>query len=61
MTTIETVMVVGATVGALITTACWSVRRSRCSIIEMPCLTIRREIMTKEDMEVDNPDHDIKP
>ena len=53
MTIIETIMVVGTVIGALITTSCWSIRRSRCSSIEMPCLTIHRELMTKEEIEAD--------
>ena len=53
MTMIETIIVIGTVVGALITSTCWSIRRSRCSSIEMPCLTIHRELMTKDEMESD--------
>jgi hypothetical protein len=53
MTLIETVLIISTAVGALITTACWNIRRSRCEIIESPCLKCNRTLMSEEEMKAD--------
>ena len=32
---------------------CYNIRRSRCTRIETPCITIEREVMNKEEMQAD--------
>ena len=46
MTLIEAVVVISGAIGALLTTLCWSVRRSRCTEINTPCLSCSRNLMT---------------
>lgn len=49
----ETVVVITGAIGGLITTICWSIRRSRCEIVETPCLTCRRKLMSSIEMRED--------
>ena len=49
---VETVLIIGA-VGALISTTCYNIRRSRCEQIESPCLSCRRTLMNSEEMKID--------
>jgi hypothetical protein len=53
MTFIETVLVISGAIGALITTGCWNIRRSRCEIIESLCLKCSRKLMTDEELKSD--------
>ena len=53
MTLIETIIVVGGVIGALLTSLCYSIRRSRCSNIETPCFKSTREVMSAEEMRAD--------
>ena len=53
MTLIERVLIIGSVVGALITTTCYNVRISRCTIMESPCLTCSRQIMTVKELRED--------
>jgi hypothetical protein len=47
MTLIETVIVTGSVIGGLMTSSCWSIRRSRCETIESPCVSCRHKIIKK--------------
>ena len=53
MTLIEAVVVISGAIGALLTTICWSVRRSRCTEIHTPCLSCSRDLMTDKEMRAD--------
>jgi len=53
MTLIESVVVVGSVVGALLTSLCYSLRRSRCETVESPCFKCKRTLMTAEEMKAD--------
>ena len=53
MTLIEAVVVISGAIGALLTTLCWSVRRSRCTEIHTPCLSCSRDLMTDKEMRAD--------
>ena len=53
MTLIETIIVVGGVIGALLTSLCYSIRRSRCETINSPCISCTRTLMTAEELEVD--------
>ena len=54
MTLIESVLVISAAVGALITTGCWNIRRSRCENIEGPCgFKCSRKLMTASELNSD--------
>jgi hypothetical protein len=59
MTLIETVIVIGSVIGRLITTSCWSVRRSPCETIGSPCVTCRRKPMTDLEMRHDAMNNDL--
>jgi hypothetical protein len=52
MTLIESVLIIGA-VGALVSTTCYNIRRSRCEKIESPCLSCVRKVMTEKEMRFD--------
>ena len=52
MSLVETVLIIGA-VGALVSTTCYNIRRSRCEQIESPCLSCRRTLMTETEMKID--------
>jgi hypothetical protein len=54
--TLEIVMILSGAIGAigaLLTSLCYSIRRSRCSNIETPCFKCTREVMTAEEMKAD--------
>ena len=53
MTLIETILIVGSVSGALMTTTCWNIRRSRCEKIESPCLSCMRKVMTETELKMD--------
>ena len=53
MTLIESVLIIGSVLGALISTLCYNKRRSRCEQIESPCLSCRRKLMTAEELKMD--------
>jgi hypothetical protein len=53
MTLIETILIIGSVSGALMTTTCWNVRRSRCEKIESPCLSCMRKVMTENELKMD--------
>ena len=53
MTLIESVLIIGSVIGALISTLCYNIRRSRCEQIESPCLSCRRKLMTAEELKMD--------
>jgi hypothetical protein len=54
MTLIETVLVISAAIGALLTTGCWNIRRSRCENIEGPCgFKCSRKLMNEEELKTD--------
>ena len=53
MTLIETILIVGSVSGALITTTCWNIRRSRCEKIESPCSSCMRKVMTEKELKMD--------
>jgi len=53
MTLIETILIVGSVSGALMTTTCWNIRRSRCEKIESPCLSCIRKVMTEKELQMD--------
>ena len=53
MTIIESVLIIGSVIGALISTLCYNIRRSRCEQIESPCLSCRRKLMTAEELKMD--------
>ena len=53
MTLIETILIVGSVSGALMTTTCWNIRRSRCEKIESPCLSCMRKVMTENELKMD--------
>lgn len=44
---------VGTALGALITTCCWNIRRSRCIQLDLCCLHCTRELMSKSYTETD--------
>jgi hypothetical protein len=53
MTLIETILIIGSVSGALMTTTCWNIRRSRCEKIESPCLSCMRKVMTETELKMD--------
>ena len=53
MTLIETILIIGSVSGALMTTTCWNIRRSRCEKIESPCLSCMRKVMTEKELQMD--------
>ena len=53
MTLIETILIIGSVSGALMTTTCWNIRRSRCEKIESPCLSCMRKPMTENELKMD--------
>ena len=55
MTVLELVIVISGAIGALITTLCYNVRRSRCNEINIcwGCMDCTREVMTAKDMKAD--------
>jgi hypothetical protein len=53
MTLIETILIIGSVSGALMTTTCWNIRRSRCEKIESPCLSCMRKVMTEKELQLD--------
>jgi hypothetical protein len=53
MTLIETILIIGSVSGALMTTTCWNIRRSRCEKIESPCLSCMRKVMTENELKMD--------
>ena len=53
MTLIESVLIIGSVVGALMTTTCYNIRRSRCEKIESPCLSCVRKVMTEKELKMD--------
>ena len=53
MTLIETVVVIGGVIGALLTSLCYSLRRSRCETVESPCFKCKRTLMTAEELKMD--------
>jgi hypothetical protein len=53
MTLIETIIVVGGVIGALLTSLCFSIRRSRCETIDSPCISCSRKLMTADEMKAD--------
>jgi hypothetical protein len=53
MTLIESVLIIGSVVGALISTLCYNIRRSRCEKIESPCLSCMRKVMTEKELKMD--------
>ena len=57
MTLIETILIVGSVSGALMTTTCWNIRRSRCEKIESPCLSCMRKVMTEKELKMDVLNH----
>ena len=44
---------IGTALGALITTCCWNIRRSRCIQLDLCCLHCTRELMSKSYTETD--------
>ena len=52
MTLIETILIIGSVSGALMTTTCWNIRRSRCEKIESPCLSCMRKPMTENELKM---------
>lgn len=44
---------IGTALGALITTCCWNIRRSRCVQLDLCCLHCTRELMSKSYTETD--------
>jgi uncharacterized membrane protein affecting hemolysin expression len=59
MSLIETVMVISGAIGALLTSLCWSIRRSRCSNIETACFKCTREVMTESELAADKTNNQI--
>ena len=53
MTFIESVVIIGSVVGALLTSLCYSLRRSRCGTVESPCFKCKRTLMTADEMKAD--------
>ena len=53
MTLIETIIVVGGVIGALLTSLCYSIRRSRFETINSPCISCTRTLMTADEMKAD--------
>lgn len=44
---------VGTALGALVTTCCWNIRRSRCVELDLCCLHCKRELMSESFTETD--------
>jgi len=44
---------VGTALGALVTTCCWNIRRSRCVQFDLCCLHCTRELMSQAETEAD--------
>ena len=53
MTLIESVLIIGSVIGALMTTTCYNIRRSRCEKIESPCISCMRKVMIAEELKMD--------
>jgi hypothetical protein len=53
MTLIETVIVIGSVIGALLASLCDSIRRSCFETIGSPCISCSRKLMTDEEMKTD--------
>jgi hypothetical protein len=53
MTLIESVLIIGSVVGALISTLCYNIRRSRCTTVNMGCVSCSRELMTEKELKND--------
>ena len=53
MTLIESVLIIGSVVGALISTLCYNIRRSRCTTVNMGCVSCSRELMTERELKND--------
>ena len=53
MTLIESVLIIGSVIGALISTLCYNIRRSRCTTVNMGCVSCSRELMTEKELKND--------
>ena len=53
MTLIESVLIIGSVIGALISTLCYNIRRSRCTSVNMGCVSCSRELMTEKELKMD--------